>query len=131
MSIYEQHAANIYDEKRRKLTEEYEQRTALRETLLSTVEKITGQSREKWPEPEWVENMGQGMEYWSVIVDGEIEFRQRKIGTFLARLQPSICSEGCRADIRTPRDLEGLVRRHLDCGAKHWPRSATKKGANI
>lgn len=120
MSIYKQLVIRVHERKQREEAEACQRKQMRRETFLKAVEEVTGQSRDQWPEPEWVETT-YNSPYWSVIVDGEIQFMQHKSGALFVVLQPSVCSDGCQAVIKMPEDLEGLVRRHLDYGEKHRP----------
>lgn len=140
MNIWKQFMARMRKRLTHRRTKEIRKTCAVmddtqRETFLSTVEKIAGESRSPrstWKSTlYWVEDFERESAYWSVTLDGTIEFRQCSGGDLSAHLLPSVCRVGCAGVVNTSADLAKLIRHHLDCGAAHRPTSLQVAAAEV
>lgn len=113
MTLYEQLAQRVVKETTQELQSP--------EDFLAKIEAATGQSREGWPAPELLTETSTRRAHWRLIFDESIEFYQQPGQILVARLRPSVCIAYCAIGIHFSKDLELLIRRHLDGGAAHWP----------
>lgn len=116
MNLYEQLVKGVEARKQKKIEKERRKLEKLREPFLSAVEKITGQSRYQWPEPQFIEEEPHdpaGGCHWLLVIDDVVEFRQKIQDVVVATLSPTICCAACQASVYSWGDLENLVAHHL------------------